>query len=165
MYSVMKNQNGCYIKMSSHAMSSFHVLRLSKNAKVPIPFLISFRHCYANSDILILFVFVYFICLKALNAIFVFSALGVDKLIVHHVFNFQCISRRKVNYTQISYEWSRIAALIHCFKYTYFNPFSTNVLNYYLSFCAIAYVGKQHFLWSRAICCMLSLQKKWHLEC
>lgn len=72
MYSVMKNQNGCYIKMSSHAMSSFHVLRSSKNAKVPIPFLISFRHCYANSDILILFVFIlfYFICLKALNANF-----------------------------------------------------------------------------------------------
>lgn len=103
MYSVMKNQNGCYIKMSSHAMSSFHVLRLSKNAKVPIPFLISFRHCYANSDILILFVFVYFICLKALNAIF-FSALRVDKLIIHHVFNFRRISRRKVSFTQISYE-------------------------------------------------------------
>lgn len=56
-------------------MSSFHVLHLSKNAKVPIPFLISFRHCYANGDILILFVFVYFICLKALNAIF-FSQLS-----------------------------------------------------------------------------------------
>lgn len=104
MYSVMKNQNGCYIKMSSHAMSSFHVLCLSKNAKVPIPFLISFRHCYANSDILILFVFVYFICLKALNAIFFSRALGADKLIVHHVFNFEHILKRKVNYTQISYE-------------------------------------------------------------
>lgn len=70
MYSVMKNQNGCYIKMSSHAMSSFHVLHLSKNTKVAIPFLISFRHCYANSDSLILFVFVYFLCLKALNDFF-----------------------------------------------------------------------------------------------
>lgn len=61
MYSVMKNQNGCYIKMSSHAMSSFHVLCLSKNAKVPIPFLISFRHCYANCDILILCLFILFV--------------------------------------------------------------------------------------------------------
>lgn len=103
MYSVMKNQNGCYIKMSSHAMSSFHVLRLSKNAKVPIPFLISFRHCYANGDILILFAFVYFICLKALNAIFFPSSRG-RQMIIHHVFNFQRISKRKVNYTQISYE-------------------------------------------------------------
>lgn len=102
MYSVMKNQNGCYIKMSSHAMSSFHVLRLSKNAKVPIPFLISFRHCYANSDILIL-VFFYFICLEALNAFFP-PALGADKLIVHHVFNFERILKRKVNYTWFSYE-------------------------------------------------------------
>lgn len=40
MYSVMKNQNRYYVKTSSHAMSSFHVLHLSKNAKVPILFLI-----------------------------------------------------------------------------------------------------------------------------
>lgn len=35
---------------------------------------------------------------------FFFSALGVDNLVVHHVFIFQSMSQRKVNYTQISYE-------------------------------------------------------------
>lgn len=165
MYSVMKTQNGCYIKMSSHAMSSFHVPRLSRNAKVPASGLIFFRHCYANCDILLLllFLFIFFICLKVLNVTF-FWTLGVGELMIYPVFNFQYISKR-VNDAQISCKRSGITVLIHCFGYTYLNPFSTNLVNYYLSFCAIAYVGKQHFLWSLAICCMLSSQKRWHLEC
>lgn len=57
MYSVMKNQNGCYVKKSSHAMSSFHVLHLSENVKVPFFFFFKnfFRHRYANSDILVVY--------------------------------------------------------------------------------------------------------------
>lgn len=87
-----------------------------------------------------------------------FSICGVGDLINHHVFNFQSISKRKVNYTQIPYKLCGICFnLLHLIYI--FIPFPTNLLNYSLSFCAIAYVGKQHFLWSLAICCMLSLQK------
>lgn len=97
MYSVMKNQNGCYFKMSTHATSSFHVLHLSKNTKVPF-LIFFFRHCYANSDILFCGC-----CLEILNVIS-FLTLEVGNLIIYHVFNFQYIPKKKVNYTQIRYK-------------------------------------------------------------
>lgn len=77
MYSVMKNQNGCYIKMSSHAMSSSRVLHLSKNAKVPILVLIFFffRHYYANSDILVVR-WLFFYLFKSIKCNHFFEVLG-----------------------------------------------------------------------------------------
>lgn len=106
------------------------------------------------------FVGFFFFLVTYLNVLdsILFSVCGVGELIIHHVFNFQSISKGKVNYTQIPYKLCSICFNLLRLIYI-FIPFLTNLLNYSLSFCAIAYVGKQHFLWSSAICCMLSLQK------
>lgn len=116
------------------------------------------RHCYANSETAFCWLFLFLvICLNVLDSILL-SVCGVGELIIYRVFNFQSISKGKVNYTQIPYKLCGICFnLLHLIYI--FIPFPTNLLNYSLSFCAIAYVGKQHFLWSSAICCMLSLQK------
>lgn len=103
MYSVMKNKNGCYIKMSSHATSSFHVLHLSKNAKVAIPFLIIFFLVTVTQIVSFYLVVVVLLLFRNIKCNF-FLTLELSDLIIYHVFNFPYISKRKVNFTQIRYK-------------------------------------------------------------